>query len=267
VSKRASDVERPARRRTPSKRPPARRTTRRRRPDIAGVVVGVGLALVAGGAAELSDGSGSTAVAGAAALSDSEAPPAEVASAVDGLLGQLEIAPEPPRTGFDREDEFPHWSRVPGTSCNTRQRVLVVERREGTPDGCRVTGGRWFSVYDGVSVDVPRNLDVDHMVALAEAWDSGAHAWDVERRERYANDLGYADSLIAVTATSNRQKSDRDPADWQPSRLRVWCRYATAWTTVKIRWGLTADEAEVEALRGMFNQCDRPPRTEVMRAD
>lgn len=217
--------------------------------------------LTGAGAAELADGS--TTAAGVVAAPDVQSP--EVATAVDELLGQLDVTEEPPRSGFDREDQFPHWSRVSGTRCDTRQRVLVVERREGEPDDCRVVGGRWFSVYDGVSVTTSRTLDVDHMVPLAEAWDSGANAWDVERRERYANDLGYPDSLIAVTGSSNRSKSDRDPAEWQPPRLQVWCRYATAWTTVKIRWGLAADEVEVEGLRDMFERCDRPPKTEVTR--
>jgi hypothetical protein len=237
----------------------------RRRSDVVGAVVGVGMMLAGAGGAELTDGN-VTAEASAATGPPAGEPSPEVEAAVDELLGQLRVRREPPRTGFDREERFPHWSRVPGTSCNTRQRVLVVERREGTPDECRVVGGRWFSVYDGVSVTSSRTLDVDHMVALAEAWDSGADRWTEERREAYANDLGYADSLIAVTGSSNRSKSDRDPAEWQPPRLAVWCRYATAWTTVKVRWGLTADEAEIEALRDMFDHCDRPPRTEVAPA-
>lgn len=238
----------------------------RRRVDVAGAVVGVGLMLAGAGAAELADGSATTAGVTASAA---PAPPPRVMAAVDELLGQLEVAEEPPRDGFDREKEFPHWSTVPGTACDTRERVLAVEKDKGrTNEDCRVENGSWFSVYDGEHVTEPSTLDVDHMVALAEAWDSGAggEGWDKERRRRYANDLGYEDSLIAVTDSSNRSKSDNDPAEWQPARKRVWCRYATAWTTVKIRWGLTADEEEVEALRAMFKRCTQPPETRVALA-
>ncbi|WP_217370374.1 GmrSD restriction endonuclease domain-containing protein [Nonomuraea antri] len=67
-------------------------------------------------------------------------------------------------------------------------------------------------------------LDVDHLVPLAEAWDSGASAWDAARRERYANHLQHPEHLVAVTARSNRQKADKDPASWLPIKA-VRCRY------------------------------------------
>ncbi|MGH2688422.1 MAG: hypothetical protein ACRDKW_06400 [Actinomycetota bacterium] len=91
---------------------------------------------------------------------------------------------------------------------------------------------------------------------LAEAWDSGAVGWDANRREAFANDLGYAGSLIAVSASSNRSKSDQDPAEWKPPNTAAWCTYATAWATVKITRQLSADQAELAALRTMLGHCD-----------
>ncbi|WP_031089223.1 HNH endonuclease family protein, partial [Streptomyces sp. NRRL S-15] len=79
---------------------------------------------------------------------------------------------------------------------------------------CALTGGGWSSYYDEVEVTEARKLDIDHMVPLAEAWDSGAYDWTAERRQAYANDLGAERSLVAVTAKSNRSKSDKDPATW-----------------------------------------------------
>ncbi len=78
--------------------------------------------------------------------------------------------------------------------------------------------------------------------------------------------MGYRDALIAVSASSNRSKSDEDPATWRPPSQGVWCRYATAWTTVNVRWSLTADTAEVAAIRDMFEQCRQVPPVAVTKA-
>ncbi|MDQ3944634.1 MAG: lamin tail domain-containing protein, partial [Actinomycetota bacterium] len=177
------------------------------------------------------------------------------------LLAQLRIAPEDGRSGYSR-DLFSHWvNDNDPDSCDARQEVLLDESLlQATRDaGCPVSAGQWFSIYDGVTTTDPSTFDVDHVVALAEAWDSGAAAWDAARRRDYANDLGYAGSLIAVSASSNRSKSDQDPAEWMPQRQEAWCWFATSWTHVKIRWDLSADEAEAAALRSALNGCDATP--------
>ena len=114
--------------------------------------------------------------------------------------------------------------------------------------GCKLTGGSWLSYYDGQEVTDPGALDIDHMVPLAEAWDSGASAWKAARREAYANDQGAAASLVAVTARTNRQKADKDPAQWLPPAPEAQCRYVGEWVATKLRWHLTADTTELEAL-------------------
>jgi len=211
----------------------------------------------------------SAAIAGTASHSTGPSgvsPPPDVVTAVQELLGQLKVAPEPPeRVGYSRE-RFRHWSDADGDGCDAREEVLLAERQAGDVEDCAVLGGRWFSIYDGVTISEPGRLDIDHVVALGEAWDSGAALWSEERRAAYANDLGYRDALIAVTASSNRQKGDDDPAEWRPARQASWCRYATAWTTVKVRWGLTADSTETAAVREMFARCRRPPQTIVAAA-
>lgn len=231
---------------------------RRRRRSVAGPIVGLAMALVGGGVASIDDG------AQIAAAGDQ---PAEVLVAIEELLGQLRVQPELARSGYDR-DRFAHWSDLDADGCDTREEVLLAERvaGTGTVNVCQVVGGRWYSDYDGLRVTDPRDLDIDHVVALGEAWDSGAKRWDDERRERYANDLGYRDALIAVSATSNRQKSDLDPAEWQPIRTAVWCKYATWWTKTKVRWNLAADAEEMLALRRLFGLCRTPPDTAVTLA-
>jgi hypothetical protein len=118
-----------------------------------------------------------------------------------------------------------------------------------------LSGGRWWSYYDQVWVTTASGLDIDHTVPLAESWDSGASGWTAQRRETYANDEGAATSLVAVTARSNRSKSDQDSAEWLPPAAEVHCRYVAEWVATKLRWSLTADEAEVAALRETAAGC------------
>ncbi len=90
----------------------------------------------------------------------------------------------------------------------------------------------------------PADLQIDHVVALSEAWDSGGHLWTTARREAFANDLGYAGSLQAVTGAVNQAKSDSEPAQWLPPVVGGHCTYAVTWVAVKWRWGLTVDVVE-----------------------
>ncbi|MDT0616550.1 HNH endonuclease family protein, partial [Streptomyces lancefieldiae] len=162
------------------------------------------------------------------------------------------------REGYDR-DAFRHWNAGanPSDGCNTRAEVLISEAVEPPTVGpnCRLSGGRWWSYYDQVWVTSASSLDLDHMGPLAEAWDSGASGWSAQRREAYANDQGAEASLVAVTARSNRAKADRDPAEWLPPAAEVHCRYVAEWVGTKLRWALTADEAEVAALREVADGC------------
>lgn len=174
------------------------------------------------------------------------------------LLEQLTIAPEADGGGYDR-NAFKHWVDADRDGCDARQEVLIAEAtgavQAAADRGCPVTSGEWVSIYDGVVVTDPRRLDIDHMVPLKEAWESTAASWADEDREAYANDLDEADALLAVTASTNRSKSDRDPAQWKPPDEETWCDYATAWIRVKLKWSLNADEDEVASLREMLATC------------
>lgn len=176
--------------------------------------------------------------------------PAAPAAAVSDLLAQLVEAPESSGEGYDRA-LFEHWIDADRDGCDTRCEVLAAERRADLPG----LASGWLSIYDGYSTDDPSELDVDHVVALGEAWRSGADTWDPARRQAFANDLDEPDALIAVTASTNRSKSDQDPADWQPPNPGAWCQWGLGWVRVKIKWGLTADEAEVRALTNVLSGC------------
>lgn len=98
---------------------------------------------------------------------------------------------------------------------------------------------------------LPRRLAlrVDHLVPLSEAWESGASGWTAARREQYANDQGAPATLVVVTARSLRDKAGRDPADWVPADPGRYCRYVGEWVATKLRWSLSADKDETDALK------------------
>lgn len=118
--------------------------------------------------------------------------------------------------------------------------------------GCSLTGGTWLSVLDGAPASSPTEVEIDHLVALAEAWRSGASSWTDEQRRAFANDLDVPYALHAVSSASNQSKADKDPAEWLPSNADFRCEYAISWSLVKYRWSLAADPAEIAALAGLF---------------
>jgi hypothetical protein len=158
------------------------------------------------------------------------------------------------RAGYSR-DLFKHWVDADGDGCDTRDEVLIseAEKAPSVGSGCAISGGRWFSYYDGVSQTSASALDIDHMVPLAEAWDSGAGSWSSATREAYANDLGDYRTLVGVTASENRSKGDQDVAEWLPPQQQ--CRYLREWVAVKHRWRLRVDSGEKSALSSIASGC------------
>ncbi|MCK8681294.1 HNH endonuclease family protein [Streptomyces lichenis] len=182
------------------------------------------------------------------------APPTPVSAATARTyLGQLTVRAEGSSSGYSR-DMFPHWSTVSG-SCNTRETVL---KRDGsgvvTDSSCAATSGSWFSEYDGATWSAASDVDIDHMVPLAEAWRSGANSWTTSQRQAFANDLTRP-QLIAVTDNVNQAKGDKDPAEWVPSRTSYRCTYARMWVHVKHHWNLSVDSAEKSALQSQLSGC------------
>ncbi|MGW7639133.1 HNH endonuclease family protein [Streptomyces decoyicus] len=170
-------------------------------------------------------------------------------------IGRLKVARES-RSGYER-DKFRLWVDADHDGCDTRKEVLLSEavKKPTQGTGCKLTGGSWRSYYEDKTVSDARKLDIDHVVPLAEAWDSGASKWTAERRESYANDLDAERSLVAVSLGPNRAKGDKDPAEWMPPAKDATCTYATDWVTAKLRWRLTADRAEAKALRTVAAGC------------
>ncbi|WLQ33584.1 HNH endonuclease family protein [Streptomyces castrisilvae] len=175
------------------------------------------------------------------------------ASTARTYLSQLTVKAEGSSSGYSR-DKFPHWITQSGT-CNTRE---VVLERDGTnvsqDSSCAATSGKWYSEYDGATWTAASDLDIDHMVPLAEAWRSGASSWTNAQRQAYANDLTRP-QLIAVTDNVNQSKGDKDPAKWMPPRAAYKCTYVRAWIHVKHYYKLTVDSAEKAALQSALSGC------------
>lgn len=198
-----------------------------------------------------------------ASPSASPTPPAGPRTLAE-LLSMLATAPEQ-GTGYERS-LFRHWIDSDGDGCDTRREVLIEESLTTVTVSatCGISDGSWTSPYDGVHFTDPSGLDIDHVVALAEAWDSGAFGWTAERRQRFANDLDVSWSLIAVSASSNRSKSDQDPADWLPPSASYLCTYLADWLVVKVRWSLAVDSGERAAINDDISACPNSRRPVVI---
>ncbi|MEU6405900.1 HNH endonuclease family protein [Streptomyces sp. NPDC046985] len=191
-----------------------------------------------------------TGLIGSVALFNSPTASAALPTPVSGAtarsyLAQLTVATEN-RTGYERS-LFPTWITISGT-CDTREWILKRDGTNVTTDSsCRATSGSWYSPYDGATWNSASDVDIDHLVPLAEAWDSGASKWTTSQRQAFANDVTRP-QLLAVTDNVNQAKGDQDPATWVPSQSSYLCTYVRAWVQVKYYYDLSVDSAEKSAL-------------------
>lgn len=188
--------------------------------------------------------------AGVSAPSESKQPPLRTKD----LLSLLTVRPEVTE-GYSRK-LFPHWSVYKG--CSTRETVLRRDALVKFPpsterQSCTVTSGVWLSVYDNKTLYKASDVDVDHVVALSEAWKSGANKWSPSKRKAFANDLSDPRTLKAVTDYVNMKKGDKDPSKWLPSSAIAVCVYVSDWISIKLRWKLSIDRLEYNTLKTLLN--------------
>ena len=168
-----------------------------------------------------------------------------------------EIAADLP--GYDRDD-WRHWTDEDGDCQNARHETLVEESRIPVEfkdeRRCQVASGEWVGPYTGTLVTEASDLDIDHMVPLANAHRSGGWQWSEDRKERYANYLDYPGHLVAATQRANRAKGADGPEAWRPDDRTYWCQYALDWIEIKRSWELTATPDEADALREMVESCE-----------
>jgi hypothetical protein len=176
-------------------------------------------------------------------------------------LKKLEVSPPGSMVGYDRED-FPHWSDaqefgwdVSDSSCDVREAALIRDGEDvAVGEGCDVESGRWLDPYTKRTYTDPLDIDIDHLVPLANAYRSGASEWDEAEREHYAND---PDNLLSVEDNANQEKGDKGPEAWKPPNRAIWCSYARRWIGVKSGYALTINPQEKAALREMLATCEK----------
>ena len=171
------------------------------------------------------------------------------------MLAKINVQKEQPN-GYSRS-LFKHWMDADKDGCDTREEVLIIESTSTAQVdayGCKVVEGNWLSPYDNMAHTNPSELDIDHMIPLKEAWDSGARNWSSSQRQLFANDLSDPRALIAVTAGQNRSKSDRDPSNWIPPNTQYICTYLAEWVAIKFHWQLSMDQSEFGRIRNLLSQ-------------
>mgnify|MGYP001193417133 CR=1 FL=1 len=156
---------------------------------------------------------------------------------------------------YDRS-EYSHWVDVDGDCQDTRVEVLVAENIGTisylTDSSCKVVTGSWYDPFTDTTFSTASRLDVDHMVPLKEAHESGAYLWSSSKKKEFANELSPSETLIAVSGSANRSKGSRDPAEWLPTNTSYHTTYATNWASIKIKWELTADAEEIATLKSLL---------------
>jgi hypothetical protein len=180
------------------------------------------------------------------------------------MLATLPVKGKSPRTGYDREGGFgTAWLDVDGNGCDTRNDILARDLLNITFDGtCTVLTGTIQEPYTGTTLDFVRGQDtsslvqIDHVVALSNAWQTGAQQISAEQRVRLANDPL---NLLAVDGSSNSQKGDGDTATWLPKAKEYRCSYVARQISVKASYHLWVTPAEHNAMAGILATCPEQP--------
>ena len=177
-------------------------------------------------------------------------------------LGTLKVKGRAPKTGYARALFGQAWADVDRNGCDTRNDVLRRDLlsfalKTGT-HGCLVLSGTLHDPYSGTGIAFLRGqstsalVQIDHVVALSDAWQKGAQQWSTSRRTAYAND---SLNLLAVDGPTNARKSDGDAATWLPPNKAYRCAYVARQVAVKVKYGLWVTGAERDALARILATC------------
>lgn len=179
-------------------------------------------------------------------------------------LAELEVKGRAPKTGYDRDAKFGNgWLDTDRNGCDTRNDMLARDLADVTREGpCKVMAGSLVSPYTGESVPFERGpgtssmVQIDHVVALSDAWQKGAQQLSQEQRMEFANDPL---NLLAVDGSSNSQKGAGDAATWLPAQKSFRCEYVARQVAVKARYDLWVTQAEHDAITAVLAGCPSEP--------
>lgn len=180
------------------------------------------------------------------------------------VLNRLEVKGRAPKTGYAREQFYSGWPTVDG--CNLRQKILRREFGDtavmDAEDPCNVVAGSFVEPYTGEyrsyssRAEIGKGLQIDHIVALSDAWQKGAQYMEKSVRYQIATDPL---NLVAADASANMTKSDGDAATWLPPNKSFRCQYIARQVSVKYKYGLWVSEAERDAIVSVLSACPNEP--------
>lgn len=174
-------------------------------------------------------------------------------------LERLEVKGRAPKTGYSRDQFGEGWANIQG--CDTRNIILHRDLTNTILDEeCRVVSGTLLDPYTGTTINFMRSegskVQIDHVVALSDAWQKGAQLLTLDQREQLANDPL---ELLAVDGDANQQKGDSDAASWLPAYKPFRCQYIARQIAIKEKYALWVTSAEKEAMKKVLNSCPREP--------
>ncbi|WP_189827791.1 HNH endonuclease family protein [Streptomyces finlayi] len=177
-------------------------------------------------------------------------------------VGDLPVKGRAPKTGYERKSFGRAWADTDDNGCGTRDDILKrdlkdVKFTDGTKR-CKVASGVLEDdPYTGTRVEYKRGaskVDIDHLVALSDAWQKGAQQWSPGKRLAFANDPL---NLLAAEASANRKKGDGDTATWLPPNKGYRCAYVASQVAVKKKYGLWVTDGERDAMKSVLQGCPK----------
>lgn len=184
--------------------------------------------------------------------------PADSTLAVSAL-GQLAVKGRAPKTGYERKQFLDDWADI--VNCDVRNLILKRDMNDTFIDpanNCWVMRGKLSDPYTDKIIDFKRGaktsslVQIDHVVALSDAWQKGAQQLSADTRNRFANDPL---NLLAVDGSANQKKSDGDAATWLPPNKSYRCRYVARQVAVKFKYHLWVTSAEKDAISRQLQKC------------
>lgn len=183
-------------------------------------------------------------------------------TSIEIVLESLAVKGRAPKTGYTRAQFGQTWADVNRNGCDTRNDILQrdltnLSYRSGTRD-CVVESGKLIDPYSGITINFVKGVkssmevQIDHVVALSNAWQTGAFKFTLEKRTQFAND---PDNLLPVQGRLNSQKGDGDAATWLPPLKSYRCTYVSKQISVKAKYGLWVTAPEKAAMKNILAKC------------
>ena len=181
---------------------------------------------------------------------------------IENVLNSLPVKGRAAKTGYSRDQFGQRWADVNRNGCDTRNDILQRDLtnilfKPGTHN-CVVLSGTLIDPYSGTRIDFVRGnvtsmeVQIDHVVALSNAWQTGAFKLNIEKRTAFAND---PENLLAVKGSLNSQKGDGDAATWLPPLKSYRCTYVSKQIEVKAKYGLWVTAPEKAAMKSILAKC------------